>query len=168
MIRRMMSRSATTVTALGLLTVPGGCGLTEKPTAHVTGVKLQNVSLRNATMRFDVEVANPYAVALPMSNVDYALASQGQQFLSGKADVQGEVPAKGSKVLGVPVRISYVELINAVRGARPGATVPYTANLGLSVAVPVLGVLRLPMKKEGEIAIPSGQGLMDRLRGVVE
>ena len=35
-------------------------------------------------------------------------------------DVQGRVPAKGSKVLGVPVRISYAELISAVKDARPG------------------------------------------------
>ena len=75
-------------------------------------------------MLFDVEVDNPYAVPLPMSNVDYALSSQGQQFLTGKGDVQGTVPAGGSKTLGVPVQISFLELINAVKGARPGVTIP--------------------------------------------
>jgi LEA14-like dessication related protein len=87
---------------------------------QVAGVKVENISLTDATMLFDVQVDNPYSVPLPMSNVDYAVASQGQPFASGKADVQGTVPAGGSKTVGVPVKISYVELMKVVKGAAPG------------------------------------------------
>ncbi|HUU90057.1 MAG TPA: LEA type 2 family protein [Phycisphaerae bacterium] len=154
--------------AAGILTGSAGCGLMERPSAQIAGAKLQDVGLTEATMLFDVKVDNPYTVPLPMSNVDYALASQGQRFLTGKADVQGEVPAKGSKVLGVPVHISYMELINAVKGARPGGTIPYTADLGLSVDVPALGPLRLPMSKEGQLTIPSAQSLLEQLKGLAK
>ena len=153
-------------TVAALLASATGCGMLQKPSAHITGVKVQDVKLTSATMLFDVKVDNPYTVPLPMSNVDYALSSQGQRFLTGKADVQGAVPARGSKVLGVPVRISYVELINAVKGARPGGTIPYTADLGLSVDVPALGPLRLPMSKEGQLTIPSAESLLERIKGL--
>jgi len=155
--------------ALGaLLTGATGCGMMEKPSASITGVKLQNVKLTDATMLFDVKVDNPYTVPLPMSNVDYALSSQGQQFLAGKADVQGTVPAAGSKTLGVPVRISFLELINVVKGARPGATIPYRAEMGLSVDAPVLGRLRVPMSKEGELSIPTGRGLLEKAKDLLK
>ncbi len=168
MDHRRMSISLAVVVSAGILVLAGGCGLAERPTVEIAGAKLQDVGLTNATMMFDVKVDNPYTVPLPMSNVDYALASQGQRFLTGKADVKGEVPAKGSKVLGVPVRISYVELMNAVKGAKPGSTIPYTADLGLSVDAPVLGTLRLPMSKEGQIAIPSTPGLLESVKSLAK
>lgn len=165
---RRMNICLAAVFASGLLTGAAGCGLIGRPSAQVVGVKLQDVSLTSATMLFDVKVDNPYTVPLPMSNLDYALASKGQRFLTGKADIQGAVPAKGSKVLGVPVRISYAELINAVKGARPGSTIPYTADLGLSVDVPALGPLRLPMSKEGQLTIPSAASLLEQIRGLAK
>lgn len=164
---RAVYRSLAAVVA-ALLASAAGCGMIEKPSAHITGVKIQDVSLTDATMLFDVKVDNPYSVPLPMSNVDYALSSQGQPFLTGKADIQGVVPARGSKILGVPVRISYLQLINVVKGARPGATIPYKADLGLSVDAPVWGALRIPMSKNGELSIPSGPGLLERLKGLAE
>ena len=40
-----------------------------------------------------MEIENPYSAPLPLVNLDYALSSRGTAFLSGKADVQGTVPA---------------------------------------------------------------------------
>jgi len=154
--------------AAAMLAGVGGCGILDKPGAEIIGVTLQKVDLTNATMLFDVRVDNPYTVPLPLANVDYALSSLGQQFLSGKAPVQGAVPAGGSKSLAVPVRISYLELINAVKGARPGAAIPYKADLGLSVDVPVTGPLRVPMSREGELSIPSAPGLLERLKDLAK
>ena len=165
---RGVSRCLETVAAVALLAGATGCGMFEKPSAHITGVKVQDVSLTNATMLFDVKVGNPYTMPLPIGNLDYALSSRGQRFLTGKADVQGTVPAGGSKTLGVPVRISYLELIRAVKGARPGATIPYKADLGLSVNVPALGPLRVPMSKAGQLAIPSTTSLLDTLKDMAK
>ena len=152
----------------GLLAGTAGCGMLEKPGAQITGVKIQDISVTDATMLLDVKVDNPYTVPLPMSDVDYALSSQGQKFLTGKADVAGTVPAGGSKTLGVPVRISYLELINAVKGARPGATIPYKADLGLSVDAPVWGAMRVPVSKEGQLSIPTAPGLLERLKDLAK
>jgi len=79
-------------------------------------------------MLFDVKVDNPHMPPLPLGNLDYALAGGGQQFLAGNADVQGTIPAQGSKTLPIPIKINYLKLINAVKGAKPGAVIPYTAN----------------------------------------
>ncbi|HOD82287.1 MAG: Late embryogenesis abundant protein [Planctomycetes bacterium ADurb.Bin126] len=153
--------------ATSLLVCVSGCGMLDKPTAEIAGVKIQNVSLTEATMLFDVKVGNPYSVPLPLGNLDYAVSSQGQEFVSGKADVQGTVPAKSSKNLGVPVRITFAKLLSAVKGARPGSTIPYKADMGLSVSPPALGALRVPMSKEGELKIPTPEGALDQLKGIL-
>ena len=158
------SRGLLTIAALTCLLTSGGCGVLQKPTASITSVNLQSATLSEATMLFDVQVDNPYTAALPLTNLDYALSSQGQSFLTGTADVQGSVPAGGSKVIAVPVRINYLDLVNAVKGARPGGSIPYKADLGLSVNAPLLGNLRVPMSREGELAIPSTSSMLDTLR----
>jgi LEA14-like dessication related protein len=87
--------------------------------------------------------------------VDYALASEGESFLSGSADLQGSVPAGGRSVLALPAKLKYAEVLKALSGVRPGGVVPYAAEMGLSVDVPMGGPLRLPIRKEGQLPVPA-------------
>jgi LEA14-like dessication related protein len=157
------AKQSATVVALALL-LAGAAGCSTKPSASITGMKVQGISLTDATMLFDVKVDNPYMLPLPLGNLDYALASQGQQFLTGNSDVQGTIPAGASKTLPIPIKINYLKLISAVKGAKPGAVIPYTADLGLSVKAPVMGPLRVPMSKEGKLTIPSTSSLLNKLK----
>ena len=45
------------------------------------GLKFQDVKPDSATLLFDVEVNNPYAVDLPLTNISYALTSGTNTFL---------------------------------------------------------------------------------------
>lgn len=157
-----------TLLAATMLTSLTGCGMLQRPDARITGMRLEDAGLTEATMLFDVTVENPYTVPLPMSDVDYALSSKGQEFLTGKADVAGTVPASGTRTLGVPVRVSYLDLVRVVEGARPGVTIPYKADMGLSVDVPAIGPLRVPMTKEGELTIPTGPALLEKLKDLAK
>lgn len=140
---------------------PAGCAQLrdafnlQTPSAHIAGVKLQDVGLQAATLLFDVEITNPLAAPLPLANLDYSLASAGQAFLSGTAALQGTVPAAGRKTVSIPAKVTYLELLKALKDVRPGAVVPYLAELGLSVDVPAAGPLRLPLKKEGQLPVPT-------------
>ncbi|MDP6636408.1 MAG: LEA type 2 family protein [Phycisphaerae bacterium] len=157
-----------TIVILVALLLAGAAGCSARPTASITGMKLQGVSLTDATMLFDVKVDNPYMAPLPLGNLDYALASRGQQFMSGKSMMQGVIPANDSKTLGVPIKVDFLKLISAVKGARPGASIPYKADMGLSVDVPIMGSLRVPMSKEGSLEIPSQSSLLNRLKDLTK
>ncbi|MCP4374917.1 MAG: hypothetical protein GY794_01855 [bacterium] len=163
---RLVNKCASVIIVALLLTGAAGCST--KPSASITGMKVQGISLTDATMLFDVKVDNPYMLPLPLSNLDYALASQGQQFLTGNADVQGTIPAKASKTLLIPIKINYLKLISAVKGAKPGAVIPYTAALGLSVKAPIMGPLRVPMSKEGQLTIPSTSSLLNKFKDITK
>ncbi len=153
----MLHRLGIVLALAGVAFVSAGCGLLEqKASARVVGLRLEDVSLADATVAFDVEISNPYAVALPLVNVDYKLARQaGADFLTGQAPLQGTVPAGGTRTVTVPARVDYQNLISALSGVRLGDVVDYAAELGFSVDAPVIGALRLPVRKQGQLPVPA-------------
>jgi LEA14-like dessication related protein len=139
------------------LLLSGGCETLQKlqsPKASLSGIKLEKISLESATLLFDVEIENPYVVALPIANIDYDVASNANKLFSGKANIAGIVPAKSTKMISLPVSVSYLDVVRAFRGVSPGSKIPYKADAGLSVDAPVLGRLRLSMNKAGELDVP--------------
>jgi len=154
--------AAVTVLLLGLLC--GGCEslnslLVVKPTAEVTGVSFGQVSLTSAQLLFDVNVSNPYTVPMPLTNLDYTLASGVETFLSGKAALDGEIPAKSTKSLSLPVTVNYLELLKSLKTIKPGTAIPYKAGVGLSMDAPGFGLMRLPLTREGELSLPTVPGM---------
>ena len=133
----------------------------DKPTARIQDVRLRDLTLQNVTLHFDVEVSNPYKVDLPLTRVDYALATTGKSFLDGEADLSGTIPARGSRTVTLPASIRFEELIQAVKDVRLGQVLPYKADLALSVdgsAVPGIpggGTIRLPVSKQGKLPVPN-------------
>ena len=160
-MRHAIVRSTSRCLLAGLLlTGLGGCAALDalnlqKPTARVVGVRLEDIDIQALTLAFDIELENPYSVPLPLTNLDYALASKGEPFLSGEAPLQGTVPARGAKTLSLPTKVTFKRLLSVLTGVKPGAVVPYNAELGLSVDAPAIGPLRLPLKKEGKLPVPA-------------
>jgi LEA14-like dessication related protein len=139
-----------------------GCGALDafnKPSADIVGVRLKDIDLRSATLVFDIKIGNPYSVPLPLANIDYSLASEGTGFVSGKSAMQGTVPAAGSKTVPLPLKVEFLELLKVLKGVRLGSVVPYDAEMGLSVDAPVVGPMRLPLKKRGKLPIPAPPGV---------
>lgn len=129
----------------------------QRPTARVTAARLTDVTLDSAAIDFDLDVANPYPVALPLVNVRYTLAGGGssQSFVSGAADVQGSIPANSSKTITVPAKIVFSQLLGVLTDVKPGSLVPYDARLTLSVNAPRAGTVDLPLQHSGQLPIPT-------------
>lgn len=170
---------------LGLLSVAcAGCsslGL-KKPEAAITGMKIQRADAAGLTLNFDVEVSNPNSVALPVTGVEYALSTAGQQVLAGKADPQGSVPANGVRRLVLPVTLSFEDLLSAGQAiGGGGGDIPYVIDgaLLLSNRSSLLGSLRVPLRYSGTLELrsmlrdpavllrsPAARKLAERILGV--
>ena len=143
------------------LVLSSGCSTVQnamqrnKPTASLVDVKFDQVKLDSATLLFDVEIENHYPVPLPLTNFEYGLSSGQANFLSGSAASQATIPAKSSKVISLPATVNYLEMLKALSGIKQGAKIPYKADLTLSVDTPALGLLSLPLKKQGELELPT-------------
>jgi len=131
----------------------------QKPSASLNGLSFGDITLDSATLLFDVEITNPYSVDLPLLNMDYAVASGQNKLFSGKADVASTIPANGSKVVALPATITYADLLKAFKGIRPGTSIPYSADLGLSFKAPAVGNVRVPLNRTGELTVPSMPGI---------
>jgi LEA14-like dessication related protein len=126
-----------------------------KPSARVTGAQLQNLTLEQVGLVFDVEVSNPYSVALPLLETGYAIDSGGQQIVAGRVQPGGSIPAQGVASVKVPATIRFKSLLAALKGVRPGAVVPYTARIDLAVDAPVVGRTTVPLTRSGEVPVPA-------------
>ncbi len=150
------------VPALICAALLGGCQSLEgildaapKPTARIIATELGNFSLQNIDLVFTVEVANPYAVELPLLDLAYSVASSGSTLLQGNIKPSGSVPARGASVVRLPARITFASLVKTLKNVRPGSILPYQADLTLGVEAPVLGLLNLPLSKSGELPVPA-------------
>lgn len=144
-----------------LVIIPAGCETVnqalnfQKPSAKLAGLGFQDAGTETATLLFDIEVDNPYSAGLPLGNLDYDLSSGGNPFLSGNADLQTTIPKNSRKTVSLPVKINYMDMLKALQNVKPGAEIPYKADIGLSVETPVTGSIRLPLKKEGNLKLPT-------------
>ncbi len=130
-------------------------GASSTPTADIVGLSLSDLSAHGLKLLADVRVDNPLAAALPLINLDYDITSGGKSFLDGSAALDGSVPAGGSKTVQLPLGIAFSDLLDVLSGVKPGAIVPYEANLTMNVDAPLLGPLSLPLSTTGELPVPT-------------
>ncbi len=133
-----------------------------RPSASVQGVRLENMSLEDVELTFDVEVKNPYAFALPLTRINYGLASGSEHaFIDGSLDPEGSIPARKSRVIAVPLRLNYMRVLSALSSVQPGDVVPYTASLDMVFNPPTLDPITLPLRKQGELPVPAAPRVRD-------
>jgi LEA14-like dessication related protein/precorrin-6B methylase 2 len=134
-----------------------GCETSRKvaPTAQMMGLKFEDVKRGSVTLLFDVEINNPYAVGLPLTNLNYVLTSGTNTFLQGSAELQTTVPASSKEIVSLPAKVNYKNMLKALKDASPGSKIPYKVELELSVNTPTSGLIKLPtFGGEGELVLP--------------
>jgi len=167
-----MTRMARVLFVGLLLTAGLGCESMEesmslrKPTARVMGVQFRDADAYGATVVFDVQIVNHYPAELPLRRFNYAMSTQGKRFMAGSQELAVQIPINGSQTVSLPARIDYISTLRLLAGVRPGATIPYEAQVDLTVDTPRLGTIMLPLEKSGQITLPALPGVdIDKLLG---
>jgi len=124
-----------------------------EPAARLEAMRFGGVELDYATLLFDVEIDNPYPVSLSLQRLRYALTSEGRAFLTATAFENVTVPPNTKKVLTLPDQVTYARLLRAL-GGEPGSTIPFKAELTLSLDAPRLGWINLHAENESNILLP--------------
>jgi LEA14-like dessication related protein/precorrin-6B methylase 2 len=137
-----------------------GCETTHKapppkPTGQIIDIKFQNVRPKSAMLLFDLEIENPYAVSLPLTNLNYRLTSGDNTFLSGIANLQTAISPSSKEIVSLPVKVNYIEMLNSLKDVTPGSTIPYKAQLTLTADTPPFGLIELPLENEAELLLPT-------------
>ena len=124
-----------------------------EPAARLEAMRFGGVELDYATLLFDVEIDNPYRVSLPVPRLRYALISDGHTFLTATALDNVTVPPNTKKLLTLSDQVTYARLLRALDG-EPGSTIPFKAELTLSLDAPGSEWINLHAENEGNIVLP--------------
>jgi len=125
----------------------------DKPTARIVDLKFQDVQLDYVTLRFEIEVDNPYPVALPLERLNYSLTSGGYTFLTATAAHSVTIAPNSKELVSLPDEVIYSRLLRSLNG-KPGSTIPYRAEFQLWVEAPDLGPIKLLSRYEGLLSLP--------------
>lgn len=109
------------------------CGCSYLPSSakpEVTAVRprITGIDLRGLNLEFDLDIRNPYPVALKTPRIRYGFAVEGNRFAGDELGAGIELPARQTGTATLPVRISYVDLWNAARSLGDAAEVTYTID----------------------------------------
>jgi len=127
----------------------------QKPSAEVAGVSLGNLALDQATLLVDVAVANPNGFALDAAGFDLDLTIAGQQLASvAQHDTAVSVPANGKESVQLPVTLKFAEIASAVGGLGDKDSVDYALDGTVTMNIPVLGDISLPLSFADILPIP--------------
>lgn len=119
----------------------------ESVTPRIAGIDLSGVDLV-----FDLGVRNPYPVSIQTPRYRYALAIEGEPFLSNEAASASHLPAREVGILSVPVRVSYRELMNALTGVAGTNEAAYKLD-GVLMFKAMGQPLELPFEHEGTFPV---------------
>lgn len=151
----MKSRVGFSITALVLAVGAFGCAyLPSNLQPEIVGVepRITGIDLQGVDMAFDMDVKNPYPVAIKSPKFKYNLTVEGKPLASEQTAEGVDLPARKTGTTSLPVRIGYQDLFNIASGMR-GAN---KANYAIDGAflIDALGEnIELPFGHEGVMPI---------------
>ncbi|CAN6302823.1 unnamed protein product [Urochloa humidicola] len=125
-----------------------------KPSADVSGIHIPHISLHRADLVVDVLIKNPNPVPIPLVDIDYLIDSDGRKLVSGLIPDAGTIHAHGEETVKIPVSLVFDDIKSTYKDIQPGSIIPYLVRVVLLVDVPIIGRIKIPLQKAGEIPVP--------------
>lgn len=107
--------------SLALISTSWGCAyLPTNAKPEILGVtpKITGIDLEGVNMAFDLDVKNPYPVAIKSPKFKYSLAVEGNPLATEQIAEGLNLPARNTGVATLPVRVGYQDLFNIMGGLR--------------------------------------------------
>lgn len=125
----------------------------QEPTFSFRNVSLTDISLGGLNLDTVWDLNNPNAVGISLASVDYALFIENKQVIAGRPQEGLRVPAQGTTQLHFPAGIRFADVVGVVETFLTKDFASWRAEGGIGVQTPV-GVVRLPLMKEGQFEVP--------------
>ncbi|KAI3764404.1 hypothetical protein L2E82_14411 [Cichorium intybus] len=132
----------------------------KKPEATVKNVDLKEVTCQCITYKADVNVSNPYSTSIPICEITYTFKSADRVIAEGSIPDPGSLKANADTMLDVGVKVPHSVLMSLMRDIGADWDIDYELNIILTVDLPVIGNLNIPVNSKGEIKLPTLSSLM--------
>jgi len=124
-----------------------------RPKVSVESAKLASLSFQGATLQFGFGVDNPNPVGLHLDGFDYALSVEGARMMEGRQDSKLDLAANAKQTIELPVTLKYQQLWTGLRQVVEKKEAGYVLDAGFAFDVPVLGRVRIPVRREGNLPL---------------
>ncbi|RMD96728.1 MAG: hypothetical protein D6814_10885, partial [Calditrichaeota bacterium] len=163
MIRGKQNDFAWLILSLAWMLAAGsGCGLFSqlsqgghfsKPEASIAGARIQKLSFSRADLLVDIKVKNPTQLRVQLAGLDYRLKINGQPFLNGEQEQRLSLNANSESLIQLPIQVRYADLYKTVKSLGQTDHSKYDLECGLKFQIPVVGQVRLPLRKQGDLPL---------------
>ncbi len=149
------------VPLLVLVALTSGCkALTDllrsafrEPTFGYKSAALADISLGGLSLDTIWGLNNPNSVGISLAEIDYAFQVENKQVVAGAPPMGLQVPANGAVDLHFPANIRFADLAGVVETFLNKDVASWKASGHLGVQTPI-GVLKLPISREGSFEVP--------------
>lgn len=125
----------------------------KRPTFAFKNLALSDASLSGITLDTVWKLDNPNPVGLSLASIDYALAVEDKQVVSGGPRQGLQIAAQGSSDLHFPANLKFQDLFGVVQTFLNKDNARYRASGSLGVQTPI-GVIQFPLAAEGTFEVP--------------
>ncbi|KAK9147382.1 hypothetical protein Scep_006139 [Stephania cephalantha] len=127
----------------------------KKPEAEFKDIDLKKVSRDSVTLHANVSVTNPFGHSIPICEISYTLKSIDRVIASGTMPDPGSLAGNQVTDLVVPVTVPYGILLSLAKDIGSDWDIDYVMEVGLTIDLPLIGNLTLPLSQKGEIKLPT-------------
>ncbi len=124
-----------------------------RPKVSVDSAKLASLSFQGATLQFGFGIDNPNPVGLHLDGFDYALSVEGARMMEGRQDSKVDLAANAKRTVELPVTLKYQQLWTGLRQVVEKKEAAYVLEAGFAFDVPVIGRVRIPVRREGNLPL---------------
>ncbi len=117
-----------------LLCVGLGAGCSTRPSIKSVSARITDIDLKGVALVFDINVHNPYPMAIPTPNYRYGIDVAAAKLLDGKASAAKGLPAMGVGTISLPARFEYLKLWQMVKNLRDAREVDYELHGALMMS----------------------------------
>lgn len=130
----------------------GGANI-KRPEVSFVDAKLSKLSFDTADFVFDLKIQNPNSVGVKLAGFDYDFMINNNSFIKGDQQKELEIKAQGEETIQFPLSLTFIDLYQTFQSLKDQGESSYLINFGFSFNLPVLGVVRVPVSKEGKFPL---------------
>jgi LEA14-like dessication related protein len=111
-----------------------GLGLGARPRIKGVRPRISGIDFQGLSLAFDVDVENPYPVAIRSPRFRYGLDIEDAEFLKSDQETKIDLPARGVGTVTLPLRLNYLDLWRTYQRLGDAAEIDYTLRGAVLVA----------------------------------
>lgn len=145
-----------------------GCSLltrvVEDPEVKVTGIKVENITIKNAKVYLETEVYNPNRFDIKFVGYEYLLTVQNHKVVAGKDGERFTLKAKDKVKVTIPIELEFSEVYKAAKELIVKDKFEFKVSADLRLDLIVIGEKSFTVTKTAEIEVPKAKLLEEGVK----